>query len=79
MATIPRKGPQEPYRTIMIATSNDKDAGFLQRNGWTVYTKDLITLSVLRGTLQIESEEFVIEGQTPPSETGTSKGKKRKR
>ncbi|KAL8790040.1 MAG: hypothetical protein Q9195_006542 [Heterodermia aff. obscurata] len=76
-ATLPRKGPQEPCRTIIIASNgDDKDVEFLHRHGWKVYSKDLITLSILRGSLQLESEEFVIQDPSPPQ---ASKSKKRKR
>ena len=75
-ATLPRKGPQEPCRTIMVASNgDDKDFEALHRNGWKVYSKDIITLSILRGSLQLESEEFVIQGKSPQA----GKSKKRKR
>lgn len=74
--TLPRKGPQQPCRTIMVArNSDDKDFQNLHRNGWKVYSKDIITLSILRGSLQLESEEFVIQGKNPQA----GKSKKRKR
>ena len=76
-ATLPRKGPQDPGRTIMVASNgDDKDVGILQQNGWKVYSKDIITLSILRGSLQLESEEFVIQGKSTPQ---AGKSKKRKR
>ena len=71
-ATLPRKGPQEPCRTIMIAASNDKDTAILHGRGWKTYSKDIITLSVLRGNLKPESEEFEIQAKDPPQ---TGKGK----
>lgn len=71
-ATLPRKGPQEPCRTIMIAASNDKDTAVLHGRGWKTYSKDIITLSVLRGSLQMENEEFEIQATNPPQ---TGKGK----
>ena len=75
--TLPRKGPQEPCRTIIVASNgDDEDVEYLHRHGWKVYSKDLITLSILRGSLQLESEEFVIHGKSPAQ---SSKSKKRKR
>ena len=76
-ATLPRKGPREPCRTIIVASkSDDEDVENLCRNGWKVYNRDIITLSILRGSLQLESEEFVLQGKSPPQ---ASKSKKRKR
>ena len=76
-ATLPRKGPQEPCRTIMIANNgDDQDVEFLHRNGWKVFSKEMITFSILRGSLQSESEEFMIDGKSPPQ---VGKSKKRKR
>lgn len=72
-ATLPRKGPQEPCRTIMIATGNDKDTGSLHEKGWKTYSKDIITLSALRGSLQLESEEFEIQAKKSPPQTGKGK------
>ena len=76
-ATLPRKGPQEPCRTIMIASNgDDKDVESLHRNGWKVFIKEIITLSILRGSLQLESDEFIIHGKSTPQ---VGKSKKRKR
>lgn len=74
--TIPRKGPQELCTTVVIATNNDKDLENLRGNGWRVYAKEMITLSILRGSLELESDEFLIENEAPKQ---TGKGKKRKR
>ena len=75
-ATLPRKGPQEPSVIIMIGANEDKDVPLLQKRGWKVFGKELITFSILRGTLQYDTDEFLIEAQTAPQ---PSKGKKRKR
>ena len=76
-ATLPRKGPQEPCKTIIVASNkDDQDVEALHRNGWKVYSKDIITISILRGSLQLESEEFVLQGISPPL---AGKSKKRKR
>ena len=74
--TIPKKGPQEPFTTVLIATNDDKDLDILRGKGWKVYTKEIITLSILRGSLDLESDEFLIETEATKQ---TGKSKKRKR
>ena len=74
--TVPRKGPQKLCTTVMIATSDDKDLDFLRGNGWKVYSKEIITLSILRGSLDLDSDEFLLESNAPAQ---ASKSKKRKR
>lgn len=60
-ATLPRKSSlaQGP-KSIIIALPDDGDLPALEDGGWKSYSKDIVTLSVLRGTLDVNSDEFLI-------------------
>ena len=73
-STLPKKSPEEAPSTIVVATPDGKELADLHKLGWRAYVKDIISLSVLRGKLDLESDEFLI------SEKGQDKeSKKRKR
>jgi len=72
----PKKGPQELPRTLAIATEDDKDLELLRANGWHSYSKEIITYSILRGSLDLGSGEFSIE--QPKVKPPHSASKKRK-
>lgn len=74
--TVPRKSPDKAPRTIIIASTKDTDMHTLQERGWKVFTKELIIMSILRGVLDVDDAEFMIQ-----QETGGGVGitKKRKR
>ncbi|KAL9610509.1 MAG: hypothetical protein Q9167_004794 [Letrouitia subvulpina] len=74
--TIPRKSPDQAPCTIVIASAKDTDLHTLQERGWKVFTKELIIMSILRGVLDVDSPEFMVQQET---EGGTSIRKKRKR
>lgn len=76
-ATTPKKSPQELPRTLAIAVEGDKDLGLLYANGWHPYSKKIITYSILRGTLNLDSDEFYIK--QPNTQPSGSASKKRKR
>ncbi|KAL8730941.1 MAG: hypothetical protein Q9166_003731 [cf. Caloplaca sp. 2 TL-2023] len=59
-AMIPRKSPGESDTTIVIAASNEADRSTLDERGWLIFTKDIITFSVLRGGLDADSDEFLM-------------------
>ena len=72
-STLPKKAPEETSSsTIIVAKQGSTEVAELQKLGWRVYVKDLISLSILRGKLDLESDEFLINGQKEES-------KKRKR
>ena len=75
-SSTPKSRPQKPISTLVIAVEDDKELDTLHANGWQPYVKDIITYSILRGDLDVDSDEFSIRNKksTPPS-TG---GKKRK-
>lgn len=71
--TLPKKGPDELPATLVIGTQEDSKSPALKK--WKCYSKDLISLSVLRGRLDVESDEFLISWGPKPQEGN----KKRKR
>ena len=70
--TLPKKPPEELPFTLVIGTVADVDTPALAK--WKCYTRDIIGLSVLRGRLEIDSEEFLI--QKPAQEKGSRKRKR---
>ncbi len=71
--TLPKKGPEETPSTLIIGTQEDTKLSSLST--WQCYTRDLISLSVLRGELELEGDEFHVASK-PANGKG---GKKRKR
>lgn len=57
-AMIPRKSSADSDTTILIAASNETDQSTLEERGWKIFTKDIITFSVLRGRVDLLSDEF---------------------
>ena len=70
--TLPKKSPEELPFTLVIGTVKDVDTPALVN--WKCYTRDIIGLSVLRGRLEIDSEEFLT--QKPEQEKGSRKRKR---
>lgn len=67
-STLPKKSPEETSTTVVVATHEDtEEVAALQKLGWRAYVKDIISLSVLRGKLDLESDEFLIKGQKKES------------
>lgn len=77
LATLPRKSSltQAP-KTIIIAIPDDGDLLALEEGGWRSFNKDIVTLSVLRGSLDVKSDEFLIRHR---DRTGSGASKKRRR
>lgn len=71
-SALPKKNPEGTPSTIVIATDDTTEMGELQKLGWRAYVKDIISLSILRGNLDLESDEFLIKEQK-------KEGRKRKR
>lgn len=59
--TMPRKGPGPLPSLLFVGTS--KDLTLSTSHNWRYYTKDVISLSVLRGNLDEESDEFLIHNE----------------
>ena len=72
LATLPKKPLGELPLTLVIGTVEDVDSPALGK--WKCYTRDIIGLSVLRGSLDIDSDEFLI--QRPEQEKGSKKRKR---
>ncbi|KAL9005601.1 MAG: hypothetical protein Q9188_001649 [Gyalolechia gomerana] len=72
-AMIPRKSPAETDSTVVIAASHEPDLSTLEERGWKVFTKDIITYSVLRGDIDTSSDEFLMR----PTKKGKAAGKRK--
>lgn len=61
-ATLPKKSNNTPHfsTSIVITAQNDRDLSTLTAGGWRCYSKDIMTLSILRGQLDADSDEFLI-------------------
>ena len=59
-AAIPRKTPDETAKMLLLTAESDEDLALLLDKGWRCYSKDILTLSVLRGVLDPESDEFLL-------------------
>ncbi|SLM36057.1 BRCT domain [Lasallia pustulata] len=59
-AAVPRKKSSEMEQTLLLAAECDKDLHYVQQNGWRCYSKDVLTLSVLRGVLDTDGDEFLL-------------------
>ncbi|KAL8942579.1 MAG: hypothetical protein Q9216_001561 [Gyalolechia sp. 2 TL-2023] len=73
-AVIPRKSPAETDSTVVVAASYEPDLSTLEERGWKVFTKDIITYSVLRGRIDTSSDEFLM----PPTKKGNAGGKRKR-
>ena len=60
-SALPKKSPEETPLTVVVATDDKNEVAELQKLGWRAYMKDIISLSVLRGKLDLESDEFLIQ------------------
>ncbi|KAI9844704.1 MAG: hypothetical protein M1837_005446 [Sclerophora amabilis] len=64
----PNKNNNNDNNTLILASEHDPDAAALANSGWTtLYTKDLISLSILRGRLETDTDEFRIRPASLPS------------
>lgn len=60
-SSLPKKSPDEtPSTVVVVATDDNNEVAELQKLGWKAYVKDIISLSVLRGKMDLESDEFLI-------------------
>ena len=66
-SALPKKNPEGTPSTIVIATDDTTEIGELHKLGWRIYVKDIISLSILRGNLDLESDEFLIKEQKKES------------
>lgn len=75
-ARLPRSGEQN-NDTLIISSDLDPDLNDLKKNGWRCFTTDIITVSVLRGAMDTESDEFSLTAGKTSQESGRKKRKRR--
>ena len=63
---------------VLADDRDDAEAHKLMKDGVTCYTKDFFTFSILRGVLDLESDEFRIEGVVEAAETPLREPKKKR-
>ena len=74
---LPKKLPTETPETLVIATLDDPSVAKLE-TGWKCFTRDIIGISILRGVLNIDSDEFLVQVPVETEERGR-KSKRQKR
>ena len=75
--TLPRKSDLlDAPKTIIISAQNDGDLSGLEKGGWKTFKKDIVTLSALRGALDMDSDEFLVRNGASAA-GGTGKRRKR--
>lgn len=77
--SIPKKPSQmgDKSQTFIIAAQDDGELPALEESGWRCFNKDIITLSVLRGTVDVEGNEFLIQPQIESNPASSNKRMKR--
>ncbi|CAI9628157.1 unnamed protein product [Alternaria burnsii] len=63
---------------VLADDRDDAEAHKLMKDGVTCYTKDFFTFSILRGVLDLESDEFRIKGVVEAAETPLKEPKKKR-
>lgn len=74
-ARLPRPCDQRKD-TLIISSELDPDLDNLNREGWRCFSTAMITTSVLRGVIDPESDEFIINGGKNGQDSGRKKGKR---
>ena len=59
LARLPRSNEQNPG-TLIISAQTNPDLHELMKGGWRCFTKDIITISILRGKIDTDSDEFLV-------------------
>ncbi|KAJ4376216.1 hypothetical protein N0V83_001498 [Neocucurbitaria cava] len=60
-AKVATKKPSRDEKLVVLAKGDkDKELAKLMQEGFTCYTKDLLTNSILRGQVDLDSDEFMI-------------------
>ncbi|KAI9678069.1 MAG: hypothetical protein M1817_006013 [Caeruleum heppii] len=62
----PKALPSELPLSLVVGSERDVEGGKLQKLGWTVHSKDILSLSILRGELQHGRGEFVLKPIVSP-------------
>ena len=74
-ARLPRSSDQN-NGTLIISSDLDPDLDDLSGNGWRCFTTDIITVSVLRGVVDPDSDEFSLTAGRTSQESGRKKRKR---
>ena len=75
-AALPKKAPDELSETLVVAGSNDPARGKL-RPGWKCFSHEVIGISILRGKVDLSSNEFLVP--ISENEEEQRRGRKRQR
>lgn len=76
-AKVTKKKMDKSEKVIILAVDEgDKEAEKLMQDGVTCYKRDLLPFSILRGVLDLDSDEFKISAEDAPKETKKTRGKK---
>lgn len=72
-----RKVPEKSEGTIVVAAAaKEADGTALEEGGWKMYSKDIVTFSALRGVLDPESDEFLMEAGGKKKKDGRGRKKR---
>jgi hypothetical protein len=77
-ASLPKTSNKGAPSTIIIAAHNDTDLAALEEGGWRSFSKDIITLSVLRGWLDAGNDEFLMTTNDEVTSTRIASKKRQK-
>ncbi|KAI9813478.1 MAG: hypothetical protein M1827_004154 [Pycnora praestabilis] len=76
VAKLPREKAKELNKTLIFASEDDIGLEPLLDGGWAVHSKELISSSILRGTLEVSNDEFKVSSHLS-NDVGNSKKKSR--
>lgn len=74
-AKVAPKLGKKTEKVIILAMDDDKEAGKLMADGITCYSRDLLPISIFRGRLDLDSDEFKLV-EIAKKETKKGRGKK---
>ncbi|KAI9793462.1 MAG: hypothetical protein M1833_000748 [Piccolia ochrophora] len=55
------------HSLVLVASERDRDTLKLEEEGWTVFSREILSLSMLRGRLDVDSDEFRIMAKAEES------------
>ena len=59
--------------TLIVGADYDDQEFELSERGWTLYSKEIISLSILRGRLEVDNEDFRIKSRSRSSQASKEK------
>ncbi|KAL8762470.1 MAG: hypothetical protein Q9184_001553 [Pyrenodesmia sp. 2 TL-2023] len=75
-AMIPKQGPKDTESTVVIAASHEPEQSTLEERDWKMFNKDIVTFSILRGGIDTDSDEFLMDARK--TKKGAGRGRKKK-